>query len=153
EDRRERALAAIGLSDLGAAEAERERLADAVDTMDREAKAAKLCLQVLRELALDIDRPLREALGPGTGAAGAYLSRLTGGRYRAVVLDGDGKLAVERRDGTQFGGESLSRGARDQLALAVRLALVRRLLGEPAFLVLDDAFLSSDDGRREALAV
>jgi uncharacterized protein YhaN len=46
----------------------------------------------------------------------------------------------------------LSRGARDQVALAVRFALVRRLLGQPAFLALDDAFLSSDPTRREALA-
>ena len=29
---------------------------------------------------------------------------------------------------------------------------VRRLLGEPGFLALDDAFLTSDAGRREALA-
>jgi uncharacterized protein YhaN len=151
-DRRDRALATIGLPDLGAAEAERERLADARDTIDRETHAAKLCLQALRELAQDIDRPLREALGSAPGAAGAYLERLTAGRYRSVVLDGDGRLAVERSDGTRFGSDALSRGARDQLALAVRLALVRRLLGEPAFLVLDDAFLSSDPSRREALA-
>lgn len=151
-ERRDRALAAIGLPDLGAADAEREHLAAAVEAIDREAAAAKLCLQALRELALDIDRPLREALGAGPGAAGGYLSRLTGGRYRAVVLDGSGRLAVERSDGMRFPDESLSRGARDQLALAVRLALVRRLVGEPAFLVLDDALLSSDPGRREALA-
>src|SRR5581483_5358148 len=151
-DRRDRALAAIGLPDLGAAQAECERLTAAVEGIDRETAAAQLCLDTLRELALDIDRPLREALGGGPGAAGAYLSRLTSGRYKAILLDGEGKLAVERRDGTRFGSEALSRGARDQLALAVRLALVRRLLGEPAFLVLDDAFLSSDPGRREALA-
>ncbi len=151
-DRRERTLAAIGLPDLSASEAERNRLAASIAEIDREAAAAKLCLAALRELARDIDRPLREALGPEAGGAGAYLSRLTSGRYRSVVLDGDGRLAVERKDGSRFGSEALSRGARDQLALAVRLALVRRLLGEPGFLVLDDAFLSSDETRREALA-
>lgn len=151
-DRRERTLAAVGLPDLSAAEAERSRLAASIAEIDREATAAKLCLAALRELAQDIDRPLREALGPEAGGAGAYLARLTAGRYRSVVLDGDGRLAVERKDGSRFGSEALSRGARDQLALAVRLALVRRLLGEPGFLVLDDAFLSSDETRREALA-
>jgi len=151
-DRRERPLANVGLPDLGAAEAERERLCEGIRTIDRETRAGQLCVQALRELAQDIDRPLREALGPGPGAAGSYLTRLTSGRYHAVVLDGEGKLAVERDDGTRFGADALSRGARDQLALAVRVALVRRLLGEPGFLALDDAFLSSDPGRREALA-
>ena len=151
-DRRERTLATIGLPDLSAAEAERERLTAAIAAIDRDAAAARLCAAALHELAQDIDRPLREALGPGPGGAGTYLAKLTSGRYRAVVLDGDGRLAVERKDGTRFGSEALSRGARDQLSLAVRLALVRRLLGEPGFLVLDDAFLSSDATRREALA-
>ena len=151
-DRRERTLATIGLADLSTAAAERDRVAAAIAAIDRDAAAARLCLTALRDLAQDIDRPLREALGPGPGGAGAYLAHLTGGRYRSVVLDGDGRLAVERKDGSRFGSEALSRGARDQLSLAVRLALVRRLLGEPGFLVLDDAFMSSDATRREALA-
>jgi len=151
-DRRERTLATIGLADLSAAAAERDRLVASIGAIDRDAAAARLCLTALDDLAQDIDRPLREALGPGPGGAGAYLAHLTSGRYRSVVLDGDGRLAVERKDGSRFGSEALSRGARDQLSLAVRLALVRRLLGEPGFLVLDDAFMSSDATRREALA-
>jgi len=151
-DRRERTLATIGLPDLSAAEAERQRLVTAIAAVDRDATAARLCLTALGDLAQDIDRPLREALGAGPGGAGAYLAHLTSGRYRSVVLDSDGRLAVERKDGSRFGSEALSRGARDQLSLAVRLALVRRVLGEPGFLVLDDAFMSSDGTRREALA-
>lgn len=69
------------------------------------------------------------------------------------VLPGDdGRLLVEASDGSRLPAAALSRGARDQVALAVRLALVRRLVGEPAFLVLDDAFLTSDAARRDALA-
>lgn len=151
-DQRERALARVGLDDPGKAEAERARLTRSLHAIDTEAAGATLALQALRELASDIDRPLREALGSGPMAAGRYLSRLTSGRYRAVTLEGDSGLAVERDDGSRLPVEVLSRGARDQLALAVRLALVRRLLGEPGFLVLDDAFLTSDETRREALA-
>ncbi|MFP6664832.1 MAG: AAA family ATPase [Deltaproteobacteria bacterium] len=152
-DQREHALARIGIGDLGKADAERNRLQQAIAAMDRDTAGAKLALQALRELASDIDQPLREALGSGPMAAGRYLAKLTGGRYCAVILDADGGLAVERDDGSRLPAEALSRGARDQLALAVRLALVRRLLGEPGFLVLDDAFLTSDAARREALAV
>ena len=150
-DRRDRTLTAVGLSNLATAKAERDRLAEGIKVIDDETRAGKLCLQVLRELDQDIDRPLREALGNGPGAAGAYLARFTSGRYVSVVIDEDGKLAVERDDGTRFSMDALSRGARDQLALSVRVALVRRLLGEPGFLALDDAFLSSDAGRRQSL--
>lgn len=151
-EQHEHALARIGLDDLGKADAERQRLERSLEAIDNEAAGAELALQALRELASDIDRPLREALGSGPVGAGRYLARLTAGRYRAIILEGESNLAVERDDGSLLPVESLSRGARDQLALAVRLALVRRLLGEPGFLVLDDAFLTSDATRREALA-
>jgi DNA repair exonuclease SbcCD ATPase subunit len=150
-ERRDRSLAAIGLDDIGKIRAERSRLRQAVAQIDSQTLGANLALQGLRELSADIDRPLREALGNGPQAAGHYLAQLTGGRYRAIALEGTQDLSVERDDGSHFPVESLSRGARDQLALAIRLSLVRRLLGEPGFLVLDDAFLTSDAGRREAL--
>jgi len=150
-ERRDRSLAAIGLDDIGKLRAERSRLREAVEQIDNQTQGASLALQGLRELSSDIDRPLREALGDGPEAAGRYLAKLTGGRYRAIALEGAQDLSVERDDGSRFPVEALSRGARDQLALAIRLSLVRRLLGEPGFLVLDDAFLTSDAGRREAL--
>ena len=150
-ERRDRALASMGLADISGVESERTRIGGEVDAIDRGLRAGRLCLEALSELALDFDRPLREALGDGPAAAGSHLARLTGGRWGKVHPDGDG-LVVEREDGLQLPSESLSRGARDQLALAVRLALVRRLVGQPAFLVLDDAFLTSDAARRDALA-
>jgi hypothetical protein len=150
-ERRDRQLGALGLRDLGELESEKLRLEAELASLEREMAAARLCLEALRELADDVDLPLREALGSGPGAAGAYLSALTGGAYRTVIADAQGGLEVERSDGQRFSTDVLSHGARDQLALAVRLALTRRLLGEPAFLVLDDAFLSSDPARRKAL--
>ena len=151
-ERRDRSLAAIGLDNIGKVRAEHTRLRQAVLQIDSQTQGANLALQGIRELSSDIDRPLREALGNGPEAAGRYLAKLTGGRYRAIALEGSQELSVERDDGSRFPVEALSRGARDQLALAIRLSLVRRLLGEPGFLVLDDAFLTSDAGRREALS-
>ncbi len=152
KERRDQGLAALGLDDLGTAEAERERLARALEQIDHETQGAALALQALREIGQDFDRPLREALGSGPRAAGSYLARMTENRYRAVLLDGAGSLKVARQDGSELTTEQLSRGTRDQLSLAVRLALARRLLGEPGFFVFDDAFLSSDPARREPLA-
>lgn len=151
-ERRDRALASLGLADVSGLEGERARLAEQVDRVDREEHAARMCLDALGDISVDLDRPLRESLGDGPDGAGATLARLTGGRWTRVLPGEDGRLLVESADGARLPAASLSRGARDQLALAVRLALVRRLVGEPAFLVLDDAFLTSDGPRREALA-
>lgn len=151
-ERRDRALASLGLADVSGLEAERERLDSQAERIEREERAARLCLEALGDLSLDLDGPLRESLGDGPDGAGATLARLTGGRWASVLPAEDGGLLVRGEDGSRLPASSLSRGARDQLALAVRLALVRRLLGEPAFLVLDDAFLTSDAARRSALA-
>jgi hypothetical protein len=63
----------------------------------------------------------------------------------SLVLAGQ-RLERERLD------QVLSAGARDQLGLAVRLAICEFLSrgGEPLPLVLDDPFATSDDGRAEA---
>jgi len=151
-ERRDRALASLGLADVSGLEAERERLASQAEGIEREERAARLCLDALGDLSVDLDQPLRESLGEGPDGAGATLALLTAGRWANVLPADDGGLVVEGDDGSRLPATSLSRGARDQLAIAVRLALVRRLVGEPAFLVLDDAFLTSDAVRRDALA-
>ena len=61
---------------------------------------------------------------------------------------------VEVRDSEDewYSVQSLSTGAREQLFLAMRLGLARIALdGDPAFLVLDDAFQHSDWSRREQM--
>ncbi|MFM7143306.1 MAG: ATP-binding protein, partial [Alphaproteobacteria bacterium] len=151
-ERRDRVLASLGLADVSGLETERERLSEQAERIEREERAARLCLESLGELSFDLDEPLRESLGDGPEGAGATLAGLTGGRWVRVLPGDDGRLLVEASDGSRLPAAALSRGARDQVALAVRLALVRRLVGEPAFLVLDDAFLTSDAARRDALA-
>src|SRR5262249_51966328 len=83
-DRRARRRGALGVADLAALEVEIERARAALAAIDRDTRAALLTLDVLRELAEDVDLPLREALGNGPGGAGAYLAHLTGGTYAAV---------------------------------------------------------------------
>jgi DNA repair exonuclease SbcCD ATPase subunit len=78
------------------------------------------------------------------------LEQLTDGRYRRVEVD-DASLAVsiwspDRDDWVP--AESLSQGTLDQVYLAARLGLVRLVTGDrrPP-LVLDDPFVTFDDGR------
>ena len=79
---------------------------------------------------------------------------LTGGKYDQLTLDRDLTAAVREEGMTVPRGEELlSRGTRDQLYLAVRLALCDLIpADEPCPIILDDA-LSSFDDERMALAL
>ncbi len=60
----------------------------------------------------------------------------------------DGVIRVKRRDGTVLTADKLSSGAYDQLYLAVRLALGRRIAPDGAgFFIMDDPFIRSDPDR------
>ena len=85
-----------------------------------------------------------------------YLQRLTGGRYTRVWTPlGKHCLNVDDAQGASLGVELLSSGAREQLFLALRLALVaayaRRGVVLP--LVLDDVLVNFDVVRAKAAAM
>ncbi len=82
---------------------------------------------------------------------GEYMARLTGAKYSAV------SLTRELEGFVRTGGDVLprsalylSRGAADQLYLAVRLAVCRLCLPEKPPILLDDALAAFDDARLEA---
>jgi hypothetical protein len=78
-----------------------------------------------------------------------YFSRITGGLYDSVEFDpADGVILVHSHDGTTLTADKLSSGAYDQLYLAVRLALGRRIAPDGAgFFIMDDPFIRSDPDR------
>jgi len=81
--------------------------------------------------------------------ASQLFKKTTYGRYSEVEYDYENeKIIVCRPTGETFSVEKLSRGARDQLYLSIRVALGQMLLeGKSGFFVMDDAFISSDDKR------
>jgi len=87
--------------------------------------------------------------------ASAYFELMTGGRYQRVMatLEGE-KLLVVNRLGSHVGVEHLSRGAQEQLYLAMRCALVQEYSqgGRNLPLLLDD-ILVNFDARRARQAV
>lgn len=88
--------------------------------------------------------------------ASVYLQRLTGGRYTRVWTPlGKHCLNVDDAQGASLGVELLSSGTREQLFLALRLALVaayaRRGIVLP--LVLDDVLVNFDVVRAKAAAM
>lgn len=125
-----------------------KRMADALDRW-RVLAVCGILLSAVREYYEREHQPhaLREA--------SVYLQRLTGGRYRRVWTPlGEHSLRVDDEQGRALSVEVLSRGTREQLFLALRLALVssyaRRGVTLP--LVLDDVLVNFDMGRAKAAA-
>jgi len=159
---KERSLAALPAVDGGVIT---ERLASAREALgftERRVAVIDAALESLEEARARLSGFLAGKLPP---LAGEYLSRMTEGRYRSLFID-PVKLGVElvpaasdiassgsAKAPERISPEALSQGARDQVYLAVRLALARLLGGtEPQPLFLDDPFVHFDpDRRRRAL--
>jgi uncharacterized protein YhaN len=87
--------------------------------------------------------------------ASHYLDRLTQGRYHRVWTPlGEHALRVDDAEGHSLPAEVLSRGTREQLFLALRLALASSYArrGAPLPLVLDDVLVNFDADRAKAAA-
>ncbi|MFM7136772.1 MAG: hypothetical protein ACKO1M_06855, partial [Planctomycetota bacterium] len=87
--------------------------------------------------------------------ASRWLARLTEGRYHSITTAVDeARLEIHERDGQLWRPERLSRGTREQVFLALRLALVRDLARHDVTLpiVMDDALVNFDDTRARAAA-
>ncbi|QST00711.1 AAA family ATPase [Pontibacillus sp. ALD_SL1] len=78
-----------------------------------------------------------------------FFSILTRDTYIRVWLPGEEEMmTVERKDGVRFSVESLSQGTKEQLYVALRLALSQTIRDEhPLPFIIDDAFVNFDDER------
>lgn len=138
-------IAAAG--DADALNAQAEQLDAQVSALRREYAAIRLAMEALDAANTTLQNRFSPELAR---RAAGYFSRLTGGRYGAVVLDRAFHMAAEPAgDGVCRDAQFLSAGAADQLYLAVRLAICDLVLpGEDAApIVLDDALASFDDVR------
>ena len=86
-------------------------------------------------------------------AASEYLERMSCGKYENVWTPlGERRLRLDDYQGKSWSVEQLSRGAREQLFLALRLAMVRQFAsdGVELPLVLDDILVNFDQHRGDA---
>jgi uncharacterized protein YhaN len=99
------------------------------------------------------DRLERECQPETLTRAARYLAELTVGKYlRVWVPAGERRLIVDDDRGESLGVEQLSTGTREQLFLAVRLALLEqyRQRGVDLPIILDDIITNFDQIRTEA---
>ncbi|MBR2667704.1 MAG: AAA family ATPase [Oscillospiraceae bacterium] len=143
---------------LARAEGERNARGDPADLQARrEALMARRealtgqwdALAVAREELEGAHEDLSSRFSPRLNeTAAAIFHQLTGGRYEALTLDRSLSAVVqERSDTLSRDAQALSRGALDQLYLAVRLAICDLILPPDTPLILDDALAHFDETR------
>lgn len=144
------ALAAFDGADKAAqAEAQRQ---DAITRMGDAAQRYVQAHTVARWLQWSVARFQETQQGPMLALASQIFARLTEGRFDRLVVDADGPmphLYGHRPQGKLVGVEGLSKGTRDQLYLALRLAALDMQMqpGRALPFIADDLFINFDDQR------
>ncbi len=135
----------------GLMQALRRTRAEALDGY-REQTAELLAGIAVQESVSELRRREMERLSHSLAdpVVGRTLRSLTG-HYDGIRLEEDGGLTLGVEGEYDYPLELLSTGAREQVFLALRSAIAELTFGQPAFLLLDDAFQHSDYGRRERL--
>lgn len=132
------------LGDRMELEANRQQLTARLEALEEEYDALDIALTALGKANEQLQGRFSPRL---TALAADYLSRLTDGAYSSLVLERNLGASLyppdhpSSREAAYFSG-----GTRDQLYLAVRLA-VSRLLAPGTPLILDDALVRFDDQR------
>lgn len=131
---------------VAAAEQELLSLLAERDRLTEEAEVLAIAHRELRAAATEFQTTYRDRLAAGITA---HFQRLTG-TARRVALDEGLALVVHEPDGAACAVAQLSQGARDQLFLAVRLAIADWVSDEVRLpFVLDDPFVNFDSRRLE----
>ena len=138
---------AKGRDAAGAARERTEAAGELVDIAERwlvRAAAARLAARA-------IERHRAAAQDPLIARAGELFRVATAGGFSDLSADYDEAdrpiLVARRASGERVRIEGLSEGARDQLFLSLRLALIERRAGEPLPFIGDDLLASFDDER------
>lgn len=132
-------------------EEEAEALEEMIQTLSQEAGDDRKEIEIIDE-CMEIIRNLSEEIHSGFGPAlnqevSRMMWELTGGKYESVVVDNGLNMKVDT--GLQFAeAHQLSTGTKEQLYLALRLAMVKLLFPEGSVPVFfDDSFVFYDDRR------
>ena len=132
------------LGDPAILSARLEQVEEELERRRQEYQAISIAMETLQQANAQLQQRFSPQLNR---AAGALLSRLTGGKYHALSLDKELEASASgERDVLPHSALYLSKGTVDQIYLAVRLAVCDLCLPD-APLVLDEALAAFDDVR------
>ncbi len=98
-----------------------------------------------------IERYRAKVQDPLVARAGVLFAAATNDAFAGLAVDyadnDQPMLVAQRRDGERVAVDGLSEGTRDQLFLALRLALLERWPSEPVPFIGDDLLTSFDEAR------
>jgi uncharacterized protein YhaN len=129
---------------------ERERQLSELTSHAEEWFALAWSMNTLEELRIEFEQSHQP---PILARAKEYLSRLSGERYDNIWTPmGERTLCVDDADGSTLRIEHLSGGTREQLFLAIRLAMIEHFTqqGVELPIVLDDILVNFDEQRTRA---
>lgn len=141
----ERRLASVGVKTPAEMLVEAQTLRAKLDRIEAERGNALLAMELLGRLR----RKQSTALGfvlQHTSEATPLFRSMTADRYTRLIYR-DGLLFAESIKGETYPVDHLSSGARTLAFFALRLALLKKILPTPAFLLLDDPFIFCDSHR------
>lgn len=125
-------------------EAEIDEVSRDIDNGRQQSDVIDECMQIIRELSGEIHSDFGPALNREVSG---MIWELTGGKYGRVVVDHELNLRIDTGAGF-VDAEQLSTGTREQLYLALRLAMIKLLFPKKNMPVLfDDSFVFYDDKR------
>lgn len=128
-----------------------EELKEFTERIEKDAEICRSAIAIFKEIAEEEGNRVSDLLSKESMAPRVF-SEITEGRYTSIEYKPeDQQILAVHRDGTKFRVDELSRGTRDQLYFAIRMALGEKLMkGKAAFFILDDPFLASDLKRASA---
>jgi uncharacterized protein YhaN len=127
---------------------------EAVRSKLRECLTKNAALYLAQEIVDEIRLKYEQSSQPRIlEIASEYLAQLTCGKYQKIWTSlGERRLLITEGDDNHFSVEKLSNGTREQLFLALRLALVSEFAerGIELPMILDDVLVNFDQHRTEA---
>lgn len=138
----------LEIENLDAVETLITRLEEFITAIEADAESSRAAIEIFEEIQAEEKQKTAELFEEGSRAT-ALFSQITDERYETVTYDNEAnRVEVVKATGETFGPDQLSDGTRDQLYLAIRVALGEELLdGRTGFFVMDDALLTSDPTR------
>jgi len=110
--------------------------------------AALLAWDILDKVSKEMEEILLNTVSDDKNGVSFYFKLITSGRYTKVRWD-EGSIYVKDAHKREYPIDALSTGTQDQLFFSLRLGILKRGFPEGTFILLDDAFLTSDATRRK----